>query len=425
MIYDKQLFLIKINLEISFEGKSLKFINPIYRDINRYFLPMFEFINQLGGELNITRSKINILFKEKSPICIDYEIEDYKFTVVDSVLYLSLFDICRMLNIKSRWDYNSSSISLYWDRNKHESSTSPPGRVALIRFEDVTAGEEYLDSDNLEKFRVVADYMFSAGVPFHIAWIPRFIDPPNGIDNDISKDYSMPNANFLFTIEYLLNRNGVIGLHGYTHQYGNEVSADGTEFNEERNNDEERVRKRVEAAINTAKKLELPAKFFESPHYAATEFQQSIFEQYFDIIYECYVGIWGEKIVKSPRNHRTLYIPTPLGYVEGKGDTENMLDRINNLGEDTLASLFYHPDIDFEYITLQSDTSGYPLSNYSENSPLHRIVKALYDKRCSFAKITDLGCDNERNAFIKLFCNFFKLYKYLYNYFKSRIKSIK
>ena len=120
----------------------------------------------------------------------------------------------------------------------------PPGRVALIRFEDVTAGDEYLDSDNLEKFRVVADYMFSAGVPFHIAWIPRFIDPPNGIDNDISKDYSMPNANFLFTIEYLLNRNGVIGLHGYTHQYGNEVSADGTEFNEERNNDEGKYKKK-------------------------------------------------------------------------------------------------------------------------------------------------------------------------------------
>ena len=416
MVYDKQLFLIDTNLKISFEGKSLRFIKPIYRDINRYFLPMLEFINQLGGELNITRSKINILFKEKSPIRIDYEIDDYKFTLVDSVLYLSLFDICRILNIKSRWDYNNSSISLYWDRNKYEVSIRPPGRVALIRFEDVTAGDEYLDSDNLEKFRVVADYMFSAGVPFHIAWIPRFIDPPNGIDNDISKDYSMPNANFLFTIEYLLNRNGVIGLHGYTHQYGNEVSADGTEFNKKRNNDEEKIRKRVEAAINSANKLKLPAKFFESPHYAATEFQQSIFEQYFDIIYESYVGIWGDKIVKSPRNHRTLYVPTPLGYVEveEKDGTEKMLDRINNLDEDTLASLFYHPNIDFEYITLQSDTSGYPLSNYSETSPLHRIVNALYDKKCSFEKITDLGYDNKRNTFIKL-----------YRHFKSKIKSIK
>lgn len=421
MIYDKQLFLIDTNLKISFEGKPLKFINPIYIDINRYFLPLLEFINQIGGVLDIERSKISILFKEKSSISTDYEIDDYKFIVVGNVLYLSLFDICRMLNIKSRWDYDSSSISLYWDKNKHERSTSPPGRVALIRFEDVTAGDEYLDSENLEKFRVVADYLFSAGVQFHITWIPRFIDPPNGIDNDISKDYSMPNANFLFTIEYLLNRNGLIGLHGYTHQYGDEVSADGTEFNDERYNDEESVRKRVEAAINTAKKLELPVKFFESPHYASTEFQQSIFEQYFDVIYEGCVGIWGDKIIKSPRNHRTLYIPTPLGYVEGKDGTKKMLNRIKNLGKDTLASLFYHPDLDFEYITLQSDANGYPLSNYSENSPLHQIVKALYDKKCSFAKVTELSSNNEGNVFNKLFHNFFKLYKF----FESKIKSIK
>ena len=409
MVYEKQLFLTTTNLEINFEGKSLKFINPIYRDINRYFLPLLEFINQIGGKLNIRRSKIDILFKGKPLICIDYRFDDYKFTVVDSVLYLSLFDICRILNIKSRWDYNKSCISLYLDIDKLRSSTSLPRRVALIRFEDVTAGNGYLDADNLEKFRVIGDYMFSAGIPFHIAWIPRFVDPPNGIDNDISKDYSMPNANFLFTIEYLLNRNGVIGLHGYTHQHGNEVSAIGTEFNEEWNNDEKSVRKRVEAAINTAKKLELPTKFFESPHYAATEFQQSIFEQYFDIIYECYVGIWGEKIVKSPRNHRTLYVPTPLDYVEGKNGINKMLDRINNLGEDTLASLFYHPYIDFEYITLKNNISGYPLSSYSEDSPLHQIIKALYDKGCSFAKITELCCNNNKNACIKLFSNFLNL----------------
>ncbi|WP_242982086.1 MULTISPECIES: DUF2334 domain-containing protein [unclassified Clostridium] len=316
-----------------------------------------------------------------------------------------------MLNVKSKWDYSRKSISLYWDRYTYEGCTIPHRRVALIRFEDVTANEMYLNSDNLEKLRVISDYMFSADVPFHIAWIPRFIDPKNCIDNDISKDYSMPNANFLFTIEYLLNRNGIIGLHGYTHQYGSEVSGDGTEFNEVRNNDEKSVRKRIEAAINTAKILELPVKFFESPHYAATEFQQSIFEQYFDIIYEAYVGIWGEKIVKSPRNHRTLYVPTPLGYVREKEGIEKMLNRINSLNDDTLASLFYHPYIDFEYITLKYDNNGYPLSNYSKSSPLHRIVKALYNKGCSFEKITDLYCNNEKNTVIKLFCNLFKSYK--------------
>lgn len=421
MVYDKQLTSIEPNLKISFQRKSLNFISPIFRDINRFFLPVLEFISQLRGESHISRDKINILFKDKSPICIAYKTDDYKFTIINDVLYCSLFDICRILNVKSRWDYSSKSISLYWDTDKSEIRTIPSGRVALIRFEDVTAGDEYFDSNNLEKFRIVADFMFSAGVPFHIAWIPRFVDPPNGIDNDISKHYSMSNANFLFTIEYLLNKGGQIGLHGYTHQYGNEVSGEGTEFNEERNSDEIIIRKRVEAAINTAKKLELPFKFFESPHYAATEFQQSIFEQYFDIIYEGCVGIWGDKIVISPRNHRTLYIPTPLSYVEGKDGTEKMLDRIDNLDEKTLASLFYHPYKDFEYITLQNGTNGYPLSKYSENSPLHLIIKALYDRNYNFSKITNLSLSNEKISFIKSFFNFSKLYKSL----KSKFKAIK
>ncbi|MFT8343133.1 DUF2334 domain-containing protein [Clostridium beijerinckii] len=280
-----------------------------------------------------------------------------------------------------------------------------------MRFEDITAGGEYLDSDNLEKLRVVADYMFLAGIPFHIAWIPRFFDPQNGIDNDISKDYSMPNANFLFTMEYLLNRNGIISLHGYTHQYCDEVGAIGTEFNEGRNNDEKSIR-RVEAAINTAKRLDLPVKFFETPHYAATAFQQSIFEEYFNIIYEPFVGIWGERIVKSPRNYRTLYIPTPLGYVEGKYGINKMIDRINNLDETTLASLFYHPYIDFEYITLKSGVNRYPISNYLENSPLHQIVKALYYKGCNFTKITDLNLGSKKAEFKELFYSFFNLHKY-------------
>ena len=412
MLYDNRIFLVEDDLKINFEGRSINFIIPIYKNINRYFIPMLEFISQIGGKIDIKGSKINVMFKEKSIICIDYCINDYKFTIIHSVLYISLFDICRILSIRSIWDYSRGRISLYWDKSNYKSCKCVCGRAALIRFEDITAGGEYLDSDNLEKLRVVADYMYLAGIPFHIAWIPRFIDPPNGIDNDISKDYSMPNADFLFTMEYLLNRNGIIGLHGYTHQYGDEVSADGTEFNAERNNDEKSIRKRVEAAINTAKKLELPAKFFETPHYAATAFQQSIFEQYFDIVYESFVGIWGERIVKSPRNHRTLYIPTPLGYVEEKDGINKMLDRINNLNEATLASLFYHPYIDFEYITLKNGIGGYTMSNYSKDSPLHKIVKALYYKGCNFTKITDLGFNNKKDEFIKLLCNFLKLHKH-------------
>jgi hypothetical protein len=264
-------------------------------------------------------------------------------------------------------------------------------RPALLRLEDITAGNEYIDAENLEKLQVIADYLFSINVPFHIAWIPRFIDPPNEVDNDISRDFNFQNTHFLFTLEYLLNRNGIVGLHGYTHQYGHEVSGIGTEFNKERNNDEESIRMRIDEAINTAQKLELPYSFFESPHYASTAFQQSIFEDYFNILYEDYVGIWNNNVIVSPRNHNTLYVPTPLGYVEEEESLEKMLKRINMLRNHTLASLFYHPYIELDYIILKTDATGYPLNSFDDDSPIHRICEALYNKSCSFSKVTQLS----------------------------------
>ncbi len=92
--------------------------------------------------------------------------------------------------------------------------------------------------------------------------------------------------------------------------------------------------------------------------------------------------------------------------------SNKMIDRINNLDETTLASLFYHPYIDFEYITLKSGVNRYPISNYLENSPLHQIVKALYYKGCNFTKITDLNLGSKKAEFKELFYSLFNLHKY-------------
>lgn len=89
-----------------------------------------------------------------------------------------------------------------------------------------------------------------------------------------------------------------------------------------------------------------------------------------------------------------------------------MINRVNNLGEATLASLFYHPYIDFEYITLKSGISKYPMNIYLENSPLHQIVKALYYKGCNFTKITDLNLNSKKYEFKKLFYSFLNSHKY-------------
>lgn len=133
MLYDNRIFLVEDDLKINFEGKSINFIIPIYKNINRYFIPMLEFISQIGGKIDIKGSKINVMFKERSIICIDYCINDYKFTIIHSVLYISLFDMCRILSIRSIWGYSRGMISLYWDKRNYKSCRSVCGRAALIR----------------------------------------------------------------------------------------------------------------------------------------------------------------------------------------------------------------------------------------------------------------------------------------------------
>ena len=49
-----------------------------------------------------------------------------------------------------------------------------------------------------------------------------------------------------------------------------------------------RFKERIEKAIETAKYLDIPISFFETPHYAITEEQNKIAEDYFKILYYPY-----------------------------------------------------------------------------------------------------------------------------------------
>lgn len=389
-LMNELLFLSRKDLVFVYEGTMLYLKKPVGRIMNRYYLPLFEVTKYLGGRIAILQGNLYLHQNDTPPIPINKEDYQVIYHTGYREVYISLIDLCKIMRLKTRWNEKEKRITFYRSDDIVQSRAIEGNRIAFIRLEDVTAGGWYLGSEHLEKFRIVADYMYSLRMPFHIAWIPRYLNPPEGIDNDVSRNYSMSNAHFVFTIDYLLDCGGLIGLHGYTHQYGEEISGDGTEFSEDRNTDEATIRSRIEAAIEIADRLNYPYSFFESPHYASTAFQQSIYEFYFDIIYEGFVGIWGDKIVRSPRNHRTLYIPTPLGYVEGENGLEKLLERIHLLSDDALASLFYHLFMEFEFITLKNDFSY----EYDQLSPLHQIVDAISMKKCRFSKITELNHDN-------------------------------
>lgn len=389
-------FIKKADLSVLLEGRKPKSEMNIYFHNNRYFLPLSEIVKELDGSLSFKEGKLYIRLRKRE-ITANFNEGTFKAMLFNNTIYLTLSQIVLLLDLKVRWKYEEAEIELYFNRDstefdKYGESNANAHGTALIRFEDFTAGPPYCDADSLEKIRIMIDHLYHKGIPFHVAWIPKYMDPGNNIANDISRSFNIVNSDFLFTLDYIIEHGGIIGLHGYTHQHGREVSGEGTEFDDITNNDEKSVRKRLESAIDCAKKLEFesPCAFFESPHYAATEFQQNIMEEYFDYIYEPYVGIWGDEPILSPRNHRTIYVPTPLDYVSGIFGADKMILKILNLTEGKLGSLFYHPDKEFDFMQL-SLKHGYPEFSYSEKSPLHRILNAFESKEYKPVSIKNIN----------------------------------
>jgi len=398
----QEIALQKTDISVGFEGKKLGLTLPVYVENNRYYLPLTEIVDKVGGKISLEDGtakievkdlKLELKTKENSFVSNSTSNTLKKKAIVSGdVVYVSLYDLTKMLNLKTDWDENGNSIGLYWNRDKLQANKQPGnGKPALMRFEDVTAAQRYDTSESLEKLRIMFDYCYSRNIPMSLGWVPRYIDPTKNIDNDPAEKHSMHNADFVFTLDYFADRNGKIGLHGYTHQSGNQVSIDGIEFNGKYNASESSVKERLEHAIADAKKLEIPIAFFESPHYAATPAQKKVIEKYFNIIYEYKLSEKEKNITRVSVGDRTVkYIPTPLNYVNGPEDTDNMIRKIRALNSGTLGSFFYHPSIEFGFITVKKGADGYPYYEYSDQSPIHRIVNTFIEAGYQFKDINSL-----------------------------------
>ncbi|WP_446897389.1 DUF2334 domain-containing protein [Clostridium sp. LBM24168] len=390
------------NIILNFKMKPLRLRSPIYNDNNRLYIPVSEICYLLNGNTELTKDnaivrmnnksvRINLLKNSYYKNNKEYNLRKKAITSED-VLYLALFDFTKLFNLKTDWNIETKTLSLFYDPGVLSQKVGKKhGKPALIRLEDITAGQRYATSESLEKLRIISDYLYHENIPFHVAWIPRYMNPAKGIDNDPSTHLSMYNTDFIFTLDYLIDRNGMVGLHGYTHQHGKEESVDGIEFNSRINASEKSVRKRVSLAINCAKKLDIPIYFFESPHYDATKSQKRIIGEYFNYIYEAY-KFQNEGVVRKVKiqNKIVSFIPTPLDYVDGVKYMDNMINKIYKLPKKTLASFFYHPNIEFEYIKVGKDRSGYPIYTYSEKSPLHQLLNVFSDKNYEFKSIEEL-----------------------------------
>ncbi|GAB6168552.1 polysaccharide deacetylase family protein [Clostridium carnis] len=369
------------NISISIKNNKLN--STIYQKSLRYYISLDDLCSNLSLSKNIVDDIINIgdslLFSIKNN-----EVKYANNTIyrlrgnllkINSSYFLSLSDIEHLFNLRSHFDFENNSINLVnAPKIVQKTTTISSGKLSLIRLEDFSAGGSLTESINIEKMKILGDLFYENNMGFHIAWVPRYIDPSNNIDNDLLTNNSLQNVAFVNLLDHLINSGGLIGLHGYSHQFNDETSLIGTELSKKANSTQDETVIVLEKALDTASLLNIPIAFFESPHYKATKNQKAIIEEYFKYLYEPYSIIQYFNVKHTKTNN--IYLPTPLSYVR-ELDPSNIIRGLSiDYNAGALMSLFYHPTKELDFINLKfTDTDL--IYTYSNDSPMQKIISAL------------------------------------------------
>ncbi|MFF3925267.1 DUF2334 domain-containing protein [Paenibacillus lactis] len=284
---------------------------------------------------------------------------------------------------------------------------------ALIRLEDISPAGWYETEEQQAKLLVIANELHTQSIPFHLAVIPRYIDPARGIDRSLTDPDDPVSVRFLRLLHKLVHFGASFGVHGYTHQYANATTGDGFEFaydgclhdcppddaplaaSSRRELTRSYAYRRLKLARSLMEQAGLTAVWFETPHYTASPVQRRILESCCGLMYETppHAPNLNDAALFSPSGHSlsngTYYVPTPLYYVAGdniEGDVRRIQQAVQELPLTELASFFYHPYLEFPYIELQADGTA----QYDPSSPLKRIISALKSTGRTFVPLTSL-----------------------------------
>lgn len=384
-------------------GVSLNILNktnnnvPILLKAQRYYIPLSFICNKLNYTLENSSDSI-LIYDNDNKISLSettYEKNSKTGSLRGNLInssgdhYISISDIEELFNLIAVFDFDNKKISLIPNdvKGPDESSIIYSDKVALIRLEDFGCGYSNIVDKNQTKIKIMANLLFSQGMKFHVSWMPRFVVPSANFDNDLLTNDNITNVGFVNVLDYLINKGGEIGLHGYTHQSGNDASGTGEEMSKDVNSTEPETRAVVEKGIDTASALNIPISYYESPHYRDTEQQKKIISEYFQFIYEPYD--YSKKNVYTSDDYH-LYVPTPLGRISDPStDVPHIIDKLNENSPDILNSFYYHPSIEIDYINFTFDGNKLNV-NYDKNSPLQQIVKALKDSEYTTVHIDEL-----------------------------------
>lgn len=392
---------IKSEVKISFLNKEVNLNNNIYLSTGRFYIPFEEFVKSIGGQFIENKLSYYAVINEKKYFFDKTNKDTFpkNYINIDNIVYISLYDFLEKLEMIPVFDSKSDKINIYYKckENPTKIEAKPESISAYLRLEDIMADgidkEPKFDDSQLEKLRIIADYLNNRNQIYYIAWIPLYKNPNTGIENDLTKNFNTYNASFLYTLDYIADRGGYIGLHGLTHQYKNEISSIGNEFGKTSPFTKKETAQRMLKAKEISRDLGFRVSFFEFPHYEATESDLKCAEQYFDIIYQQYLKINYKKFghiekIKKADGRIVLYVPTPADYVWDRYDLEGIKSRMDDSkSKNMIMSLFFHPVIDEVYISVQTTEDGKRIWNYDEKGILPSILYKIFTDGYSFKKI--------------------------------------
>jgi hypothetical protein len=278
---------------------------------------------------------------------------------------------------------------------------------ALLRLEDVGPGGEYGNLEGLGKLRAVLDYVSSEQIPYHIAVIPRMISLETGIVwQERGIDDPKPDSittSMIGLLQEAQRRGAVLGMHGYSHQYGDSLRPDnshnsgtGAEFNipgAPETMQPAFAAERISRSLAAFDRAGLTPSFWESPHYKDTRDQEKVFRSYMGLLYQPDLfSLRSFKDLTAYESTNTygkstlgsIYIPAPFKYVSDAASVDRILAKAAD--DNGLASMYFHPFLEFPFLKPVTDQDGkpvmkdlLPLYAYQEGTPshLHRLVNGM------------------------------------------------
>lgn len=159
---------IPYSVDFIFKNNKMIFKNDILYKNNRIYISISDFIKdfnlvlekiddstiKIGNDIEIHNNE-RVMYKNDKKISLrgDLFLQNENY-------YMSLFDLCEMLNLNTYWDYDNNKI--YFSKKtevKEDINDNEDSKKGYIRFEDFTAGDVYLKQGSLEKVRLITDYM--------------------------------------------------------------------------------------------------------------------------------------------------------------------------------------------------------------------------------------------------------------------------